>query len=91
MSVLAPGLIPELFYCLSRLYQQGRGLDELVLDSIILDHTDIREFFTTIRHLSHQHGTTLVLTSIRYREESSIFVGLGKEFQETKSKRLYAT
>ena len=30
----APGLIPALIHCLSKLYQQGRGLDELVLDSI---------------------------------------------------------
>ena len=88
MSVLQVSFLHSRIHCLSKLYQQGRGLDELVLESILLDHTDIREFFTTIRHLSHQHGTTLVLTPIRYREESSIFVDLGKEFQETKIKKI---
>ena len=92
----APGLIPALIHCLSKLYQQGRGLDELVLDSIKFDDIDIREFFTTMRHLSHQHGTTLVLTPPEkiyylfpwYEEEASYFVDLGKEFQETKIKKI---
>ena len=83
----APGLIPALIHCLSKLYryQQGKGLDELVLDSIMLDHTDIRELFMSMRHLN---GTTLVLTPICYQEESSLLVDLGKEFQETKIKKI---
>ena len=91
-----PGLIPALIHCLSKLCQQGRGLDELVLlDSIkCFDDVDIRKFFTTIRHISHQHGTTLVLTlSRRCRHlfswsKSSLFVDLGKDFQETKIKKI---
>ena len=90
----APGLIPALIHCLSKLYQQGRGLDELVLDSIKFDYINVREFFTTIRHLSHQHGTTLVLTPEYYQlfswdqQQSTLFVDLGKDFQETKIKKI---
>ena len=87
----APGLIPALIHCLSKLYQQGRGLDELVLDSIMFDGIDIREFFTTMGHLSHQHGTTLVLTPKYYQVFSLYqreFVDLGKDFQEIKIKKI---
>ena len=91
----APGLIPALIHCLSKLCQQERGLDELVLDSIKFDDVDIKEFFTTMRHLSHQHGTTLVLTPLEYshlfsrdQQKSSLFVDLGKEFQKTKIKKI---
>ena len=87
----APGLIPALIHCLSKLYQQGRGLDELVLDSIKFDDVDIKEFFTTMRYL---YGTTLVLTPEHYhffswnQLESNLFVDLGKDFQETKIKKI---
>ena len=92
----APGLIPALIHCLSKLYQQGRGLDELVLYSVRFDYVDVREFFTTMTHLSHQHGTTLVLTPqagcyylfSRDQRESSLFADLGKDFQETKIKKI---
>ena len=43
----APGLIPALIHCLSKLYQQERGLDELVLDSITFGVDLIRELFLT--------------------------------------------
>ena len=87
----APGLIPALIHCLSKLYQQGRGLDELVLDSIKFEDVDIKEFFTTMRYL---YGTTLVLTPEHYhffswdQLESNLFVDLGKDFQETKIKKI---
>ena len=87
----APSLIPALIHCLSKLYQQGRGLDELVLDSIKFDDVDVREFFTTMRYL---YGTTLVLTPEHYRFfswdqlESDLFMDLGKDFQETKIRKI---
>ena len=89
-----PSLIPALIHCLSKLYQQGRGLNELVLDSDMFDRIDfdIREFFMTMRHLSHQHGTTLVLTPPKYYQVffwyQREFVNLGKDFQETKIKKI---
>ena len=87
----APGLIPALIHCLSKFYQQGRGLDELVLHSITFDHIDIREFFTIMGHLSHQHGTTLVLTPSDISthhlmcQQSTLFAGFSKE---TKIKKI---
>ena len=87
----APGLIPALIHCLFKLYLQERGLDELVLDSITFDDVDIREFFTTMRHLSHQHGTTLVLAQADgffFLNRHSFFEDLCKDFKETKIKKI---
>ena len=50
----------------------------------------------TVRYLSHQHVTTLVLTSPvdfynlfpRYQEEASYCVSFGKDFQETNIKKI---
>ena len=57
----------------------------------MFDDIDIREFFTTMGHLSYQHGTTLVLTPKYYQVFSLYqreFVDLGKDFQEIKIKKI---
>ena len=60
----------------------------MVLDSIEFNDK-FREFFMAMRHLSHQHGTTLVLTPDTFshyrfscdQRESSLFVDwLCKDF-----------
>ena len=97
----APGLIPALNHCLSTLYQQGRGLEELVLNSVEFQNVEhMREFFVRVRDLSHCYGTTLVLSASSYilsnpgglgsrEEESSFFADFSKEeFQEKKIKKI---
>ena len=94
----APGLIPALNHCLSTLYQQGRGLEELVLNSVKFQNVEhMREFFVRVRDLSHRYGTTLVLSASSYilsnsisrEEESSFFADFSKEeFQEKKIKKI---
>ena len=72
-----------------------RGLDELVLDSIKFVDINIWEFFMTMWHLSNQHGTTFVLMLPDYmqffslvQQASSLFVDLGKDFQEIRMKKI---
>ena len=58
-----PGLLPALNHCLSVLYQQGRGLEEIILNSVQFNNVDdTKEFFTRVRDLSHSYGTTLVMS-----------------------------
>ena len=84
----APGLLPALIHCLSLLYQQGRGLEELVL-KIRIDSENVKdlfEFFAHVRNFSHRFGTTLVLSpGINHdksfgRVDSSLLADLTKEF-----------
>ena len=92
------GLIPALNHCLSTLYQQGRGLEELVLNSVKFQNVEhMREFFVRVRDLSHRYGTTLVLSASSYilsnnssrEEESSFFADFSKEeFQEKMIKKI---
>ena len=93
----APGLLSALIHCLSKLYQQGRGLEELVLNSLKFDDVDvciIRDFFTQVRDLSHHYGTTLSLSPAYYQilswsqEERGLLLDLSKEFQVKKIKKV---
>ena len=93
----APGLLSALTHCLSKFYQQGRGLEELVLNSLQFDDVDvciIRDLFTQVRNLSHHYGTTLSLSPAYYQilswsqEESGLLLDLSKEFQEKKIKKV---
>ena len=95
-----PDLIPALNHCLSTLYQQGRGLEELILNRIEFENIEhMEEFFIRVRDLSHRHGTTLMLSLKYYRltkfnvlvDESSIFENFSKEFQEKKIKKIVCT
>ena len=97
----APGLIPALNHCLSIFYEQGRGLEELVLNSVkFYDRDHMKEFFIRVRDLSHRYGTTLVLSNSfdvlfcnsSVEEESSFFAEFSKEeFQEKKIKKIIYT
>ena len=94
----APGLIPALNHCLSTLYQQGRGLEELVLKFVEFQTVELmNEFLIQVRNLSHRHGTTLVLSLNYYLlinsggEESNLFGNLAKQFQEKKIKKIVCT
>ena len=81
-SPISPGLLPALNHCLSVLYQQGRGLEEIILNSvqfyfidfshalIVSDVADTKEFFTRVRDLSHSCGTSLVMSSQHVADSS---------------------
>ena len=91
-------LIPALNHCLSTLYQQGRGLEELVLKFVEFQTVELmNEFLIQVRNLSHRHGTTLVLSLNYYLlinsggEESNLFGNLAKQFQEKKIKKIVCT
>ena len=95
-----PGLLPALNHCLSVLYQQGRGLEEIILNLVEFDNVDdMKEFFIRVRDLSHSYGTTLVMSSENYQlvadrsqeEVTSLFVDLSKQFQEKKIKKIVFT
>ena len=90
-------LVSTLVYCLSKLYQQGRGLVELVVNSLQFDDVDvyiIRDLFTQVRDVSHHYGTTLSLSPAYYQilswnqEESGLLLDLSKEFQVKKIKKV---
>ena len=94
-----PDLIPALNHCLSTLYQQGRGLEKLILNAVEFQNIEhMKEFFIRVRDLSHRHGTILVL-SLKYtyklinsfEEDSTIFEDLSKDFQEKKIKKIDCT
>ena len=93
------GLLPALNHCLSVLYQQGRGLEEIILNSVEFSNdNNTKEFFIRVRDLSHSHGTTLVMNNLQMRrfidvastqeDKSSLFVDL---FQENKIKKIIFT
>ena len=90
-----PGLIPALNHCLSILYQQGRGLEELVLKFARFYNQELmREFFIRVRDISHHYGTTLVLSDVFYprEEDSCFFADLSKaEFQVNKIRKIIIT
>ena len=94
-----PDLIPALNHCLSTLYQQGRGLEELILNRVEFENIEhMEEFFIRVRDLSHRHGTTLVLpfdyyllNIIKRIEEVSIFENISKKFQGKKIKKIVCT
>ena len=93
-----PDLIPALNHCLSTLYQQGRGLEELILNRVEFQNIEhMKEFFIRVRDLSHRHGTTLVLSLKYYQltnsyvEESRIFENFSKDFQDKKIKKIDCT
>ena len=53
---------PVLNHCLLKLYQQGRKLEEVHVTLVELQYVNPKEFFTVMRDLSQQCGTTLVLS-----------------------------
>ena len=94
-----PDLIPALNHCLSTLYQQGRGLEELILNRVEFETIEhMEEFFIRVRDLSHRHGTILVLpfdyyllNIIKRIKEVSIFENISKKFQGKKIKKIVCT
>ena len=86
----APGLLTALIHCLSLLYQQGRGLDELVLNHVTFNSENVWEFFTVVRNLSHRFGTTLVLSPyfLLFKSSLQLLISLSKEFQGEKIKKI---
>ena len=87
------GLLPALNHCLSVLYQQGRGLEEIILSSVQFDDVDdTKEFFILVRDLSHSYGTTLVVSSENNRlidnRWQKVIGSLSKQFQEKKIKKI---
>ena len=67
VSMYTAGLLPALNHCLSVLYQQGRGLQEIILKSIQFEDVNhAKEFFIRVRDLSHSYGTTLMMSSENY-------------------------
>ena len=86
------GLIPALNHCLSTLYQQGRGLEELVLNfgELNVKYQYVKKLFIQVRDLSHRHGTILVLS---YFSEYTFIQNLAKEkdFQMKKIKKIVCT
>ena len=100
VSMHTSGLLPALNHCLSVLYQQGRGLEEIILNSIQFEDVNhMKEFFIRVRDLSHSYGTTLVMSSENYQlvadssqeEVASLFEDLGKQFQVKKIKKIVFT
>ena len=99
VSMYTPGLLPALNHCLSVLYQQGRGLEEIILNSIQFEDVNhMKEFFIRVRDLSHSYGTTLMLSSENNQliadssqEVVSLFEDLGKQFQVKKIKKIVFT
>ena len=79
---VSPGLFPALIHCLSLLYQQGRGLEELILSYVTFDSRNVRDFFTQLRDLSHYYGTTLVLSPL-YRTYLCKGVGMQVRLEGT--------
>ena len=56
-------LFPALIHCLTELYQQGRGLEELHLHRVLFDGDHGRQLLTLVRDLSQCSGTVLVVSS----------------------------
>ena len=101
LGVLYPDdcFYPALNHCLSVLCQQeGRGLEELYMEVNSFQRVNLNEFFTVIRDLSLQFGTTLVLVkSSRYVHHTKFFSeeqvcsmlpDLSSKFQTKKIKRI---
>ena len=86
------GLLPALNHCLSVLYQQGRGLEEIILSSVQFDDVDdTKEFFILVRDLSHSYGTTLVMSENNRLIDNrwqKVIGNLSKQFQEKKIKKI---
>ena len=62
-------IFPALNHCLSLLCQQGRGPEEIIVNSFQFDRIDhIRDFFVQLEDLSHSYGTTLVLSAYTENE-----------------------
>ena len=88
-----PNIYPALNHCLSTLSKQGRNLDEIHMKAVGFHFVNPKEFFTIVRDLSQQCGTTLVLTptsDVCFSEEqvSSLLPALSKEFQGKKIKKI---
>ena len=84
-------IYPALNHCLTNLCRQGKTLEELCMNVFSFKEHNPTEFFTTVRDLSQQCGTTLVLSGhVLFSEEqlNSLLPALSKEFQEKKIKKI---
>ena len=57
-----PDIYPALNHCLSSICRQGRRLEKIYMNNVRFYNDNPKEFLTIVRDLSHQCGTTLVLS-----------------------------